>query len=375
MLNDQINFRFMVNNFAKSDAYMSVSVTSEEALYPFSNASTDNRTKVYRAKGRFQITSTTNKIYINDGSNKTITLTAGEYTSAAALATHVQTQLNASSSAWTVTYSATTYKFTIAHTGSATLRFSQTSNQAWNVLGYMTIVDLVGTSWISNETRAHYPNEYIKYDMGYFIELGFVGIIGDPFSEFKISTASTITLEANTIDDFTSPPLSITLTRTPQGAFKFIDTDETLYRFIKITIQDVYNPLGPNGVEIGHIYVGDFQVVEYMNISKGFSFEEIDPSVTAFSESGVSFNDVKEQRTNFDNLTYGLIQTDAITRLKEIYRRVGRTTPFFVSLDPTLCVLDPISDLTRFVYFNSNLKFQHAFSHYFNMSFTLREAL
>jgi hypothetical protein len=75
----------------------------------------------------FNINSTNNILSFNENStNKQATLTSGAYT-ASSLATHVQTQLNTASSGYNtyaVTYSTTTYKFTISAGNNFSLLFS-----------------------------------------------------------------------------------------------------------------------------------------------------------------------------------------------------------------------------------------------------------
>jgi hypothetical protein len=97
--------RFMGNNLIALTTN-NVTFSSETTGYEGENALNDFRSNVWKASGHFSITSSNNLLYINDGSNKTITLTAASYTTPSALATHIQTQLNASSSNWTGTYNA-----------------------------------------------------------------------------------------------------------------------------------------------------------------------------------------------------------------------------------------------------------------------------
>src|SRR5690606_33367489 len=93
----------------------------------------------------------------------TVTLTEGSYTYAT-LATHIQTQLNAASSGWTVAYSTTTGKFTISRSGSGTLRFSETTDAAWDTLGFLGAVDDASGPWVSDEQRNH-TDEWVKVDL------------------------------------------------------------------------------------------------------------------------------------------------------------------------------------------------------------------
>jgi len=54
---------------------------------------------------------------------------------------------------------------------------------------------------------------------------------------------------------------------------------------------------------------------------------------------------------------------------------LGLTKPFFISIDPTGIVSTKISDLTKFVYFNSQPVFNHIIYKTWATSFSVREVL
>lgn len=77
------------------------------------------------------------KLYINDGSNKTVTLTAGDYLTPQGLAEHATTQLNASSSGWSVTYDADREGYLFARSsGTAQLKFATTTQSCARTFGF-----------------------------------------------------------------------------------------------------------------------------------------------------------------------------------------------------------------------------------------------
>lgn len=80
------------------------------------------------------------KVYINDGSDKTITLDKGRY-DGDSIATELQSKLNSSSSGFTVTFSDKTLKMTISRTSSYVLKTGTTTDSAWTVLGFDTDAD------------------------------------------------------------------------------------------------------------------------------------------------------------------------------------------------------------------------------------------
>ena len=72
------SIRFGANNFLTDLAAASVSVASEMTNFGKANLTNVQRTKVYRTNGNFTIGSTNNSIYINDGTDRTITLTSAK---------------------------------------------------------------------------------------------------------------------------------------------------------------------------------------------------------------------------------------------------------------------------------------------------------
>lgn len=105
----------------------------------------------------------TNSVVFNDGSDYTVSLTAGQYT-ASALATHLQTQLNASGSSvtFTVTYSTTTLLFTIAGDSAITLKWAS-SGKLGTLLGFGTSNSSSATSHTATSAAS------ITYDTSIYV--------------------------------------------------------------------------------------------------------------------------------------------------------------------------------------------------------------
>lgn len=375
MSTDNYRIRFMANNLAAL-AVNDFSFSSETTGFEAENALNNFRSSTWKPGGYFEITSSNNTLYINDGSNKTITITASStaYTSAALLATEIQTKLNASSSGWTVTYdnSLGTYKFTISHTTSATLRLSVTTNSIWDTIGYTSTTDQVGTSFVANEQRNH-TFEFFNFDFGYQASIAFIGMIGSISSSFGLSHSAVVTLEGNNIDLFTSPPFSITLTVTDKGVFNFNDTDDDArYRFWRLRFTDKYNPAGP-GIEIGNIYLGSYQTLEGRNISTGFIDELVDPSTSSESEAGVIYFDRRTKYTKFSGLSLRYLENDDRLVVKDVFNTVGKTEPFYISLDPLSTLNDDITEFTKFVVFVDEPQYTNMGANRFSTNLNVRE--
>ncbi len=363
--------RFMANNFLEREFTFS----SELSSFPASNAINTSRSKVWKPAGNFEITTSNNKLYINDGTNKTITLTVGSYTYAT-LATHIQTQLNASSSNWTCTYdNVSTFKFTIDRSaGTEVLRKSQTTDAVWSTLGYTGNTDISTAPFIADEQRNH-TSEWVKCDVGVPQQATFASIISGIDTIFTLSETATVKLQANNIDYWFNPPVDITIPVTSLGVFQFLDdANEDAYRFWRFEIIDQLNYLGPEGLELAYIYIGDHVTMTATNIARGFSQSLIDPSVQLQSENGALFYEIKPRYLTLSNCTIQLLSGAEQRELQQLFYDLGVRTPFFISIDPDTEVSLNLEELTKFVVMTRAPVFEHVFRNYYNINFEMREA-
>lgn len=384
---DNYRIRFMENNFARLIS-ASIEKTSELASFPVTNAVSNFRSRVWKPSGAFTVSDSAavtgvapnNKIYINDGADKTITLTAAVYTTPALFATHVQTQLNASSSGWTVSYDSAgeTYKFTISNSGSVTLKLSTTTDSAWDMMGFTLASDQTGTSFVAQEQRNHYPSERVTFDLGANTAMTAFMVIGPLDEIFSITSTTSVTLQASNLNQWENPPLEISLTPTDKGIFKFFDDiSDTAYRFWRLVISDIASPHpdGPSGISIGNIYLGDYITLTNRNMKRGFERTDVDPSRVDESESGALHFDSKTKYRIISQASIQYLDRDDKDTLSSMFEKLGKTTPFYVSVDPRLCFTDELSELTLYVVFNDEPKLKHVFNDVFTMSFSLREVV
>lgn len=372
-----VNCRFMQNNLAVLTTGQ-ITVSSELAAFQFSNVQNTFRSKIWKPSGHFLIEEDVNdKIYINDGSPKTATITFGDYDTPDDLATEIETQLNAISSGWTVNYNSVPgeYKFSIAHASAYTLVLSNQTEAIWDTIGFTNTIDqIISTEEFASDTRVH-TDEYVIWDLGYNASIEFFAVICPLGEAFPISDTATVKLQANNINDFTSPQLDITLEITPGGILRFLDDiDDTGYRFWKFSFieRDAFN--GPSGFNLSYIYLGDYLTLS-RNISVGFQKTINDPSTRSESENGAIYFDQKVRYATFSNSGIQFLTKDDRDQLEQLYFNYGSTTPFFFSIDPSLCISNDLYDLTKYVIFDSAPVFTHIKGEYFNVSITFREIL
>lgn len=362
--------RFLMNNHVTSSNISSPGAVSGYAVTQLAN---DFRWKTYKPGGNFTITSTTNLLYINDGSNKTITLTAGNYTYTT-LASHAQTQLNASSSGWTVSYSTTTDKFTFANSGSVTMRFTQTSSAAWSKFGFADTADTAGTSFVSS-TNINHTDEWILIDLGAPYAVTAACLIGLQGEDFPISQGATFKIQGNNLNQWTAPTLDVSMTWTDLGGFKFLaDQSDYTFRYWRFYWTDPLNALGPTGFQFSHIYLGDYSTLTVRNVASGFSKTHEDPVDIQESDGGAEFFNLRTKYQTIEDLTLPYLAVADRLQLEQDYFDYGLSKPFYVSLDPTLSISTDLGELTRFVRFTRPPSFVHQKTETFSMAnISLRE--
>lgn len=370
------NCRFMDNNLATLTTGQ-IMVSSELAQFPYTNAQNTFRSKVWRPSGHFAVTALNNKVYINDGSLKTATITIGDYETPDELASEVETQLNSVSTGWSVNYNSVAgeYRFSFAHASAHTLVLSNQTNALWDDIGFTSTIDtIISTEAFASDTRVH-TDEFIIWDLGYNAPIEFFAVINPLGEAFPISQYATVKLQANNINDFTAPPIDITLTITPGGILRFLDDiDDTGYRFWKFSFIDRDSFGGPSGFNISYIYLGDYTVLS-RNISTGFQKTINDPSTRSESENGALYFDRKVRYASISNASIAYIAKDDRDTMEQLYFNYGSTTPFFFSIDPGLCISNDLYDLTKYVIFDDAPVFTHIKNDLFSMSINFREIL
>jgi hypothetical protein len=364
--------RFYDNDFSDG---ATISASSSASGFSYTNAATNLRSEVWKPSGAFYIYSGNSKIYINDGSNATITLTTGTYTQSS-LASHIQTKLNASSSGWTVAVNSTTYKFTISRSSTGTLRFSETSSAAWDLLGYTLTSDTSGTSWTSEERRIHSAERYV-WDFGIAMTPTFIAAIGPINEVFSVSSAATCKVKFNNVpDDWDNPDLSITLTRTDKGVFGHLDSETTIgHRYACFEVSDRTNALGADGLKFGRIWIGDHLTFSTTNVDVGFAVTNDDRSETLESDSGVRYYRTRAKRKSFKSAEIKLMTASERISFEETFELLGISEEFFISVDPGLLVSSTIDETTFYATFSEPPELEHVIRDYYNVRFEVEESV
>jgi hypothetical protein len=137
-----------------------------------------------------------------------------------------------------------------------------------------------------------------------------------------------VTIEANNINDWTSPPFTETLDLSQKYNIGHKTFAQNTYRFWRITAENS----GGNYVEIGNIFIGKATTLTTNNIDFGWDWKDKDISKFRRNRYKQKFWDllpkVKELKCN-----YKLLNLDEFEIIKDMVDANGRTVPVWVFVD------------------------------------------
>lgn len=366
--------RFLQNNMMAASG-VTLTASGAKVGFPVTNLTDPYRYRMWIPPGTFVVTTANQKLYYNDGTDRTATIATGTYTYATLL-TVVATALNAFSSGWTCTYdfSGGTFKFTIGRaSGTKTLRCSVTTNAAWDMLGYTGSVDQ--TAATADEPRNH-TSEWFTVDFGVARSpLAFV-LFCAADALFPIASTATVTLKGNNVNDFSSPAISRTLTADNLGIVHWLDDlSDTSYRYWKFEFQDRKNTVGPEGFGLNIGYLGDYVTPASTNIAGGFTRTPNDLSVVVKSVAGVPFVRKLPKPWSWDGFTVDYMSGNDRQLLEGLGASLGVATPFILALDPTVMVSAAASEFTKYVRFSQPPRSTHIRYDLHSFGFAVEEVL
>lgn len=273
------------------------------------------------------------KLDIDEGSAgvATATLSVGNYATGALMAIELQTKINlaATDNTYTVTYSSTTFKFTIARaTGSATigLEWNTGASTATTVgldIGFDTSADDTGSTTYTSDTVSYCSTEYIQFNFNTALDSK-LGILFD--NNFF---SPTLSLHGNATDVWSSPSTTQTLTGDSSIYIKYFASTET-FQYWRFVINDVTNPDG--FTEVGIPYIGDYSEPG-SGFSTPFTEQFMELSHVGIADHGAGFQFEKPSAKHLRLRWPGLNDNEKAKIVAAAdFLKVGR--PFFFSIDP-----------------------------------------
>ena len=261
----------------------------------------------------------------------TATLAAGTY-GADELCTQIKTQLDAAgASTYTVTYSDSTNKFTLASNragGGGTFKIlwdtgTNTATSVGTTIGFdITGDDADAASHTADDLRIH-SEEWLKVDAGAAIDVqSFL------FKKHNLSTGATAKIQGHTADAWSDPDVNVTLSLTSDITIYYWSSIQSK-RWWRYYINDVEN--SDLYVETGRIFLGGYFSPE-VNMRKDYGKRYVDPSELIFSDGGqISTN----KKTKYVTMSLVFEYTSAadLATFETMWAALGATEEFFFTRD------------------------------------------
>lgn len=376
--------RIMDQNFLDLDLLANATVSSAQASFPVTNIyNAQRRSKVWRSTGYWNITSSNNTFVFRETTltDLTATVAIAEYSSDTTFFAAIKAALEATgSSTYTVARDTSTNKIKITSNGSGgggifELIWTDVSSSGFaGISGYDTSVDVSGAlSYTSDELKIH-TEEWVKWDFGIStLPKAFI-MIGARNKPISISPSSTIKLQANETDVWSSPSYETTLAydENVMSVFSTTGLHTEALRFWRLHIVDADNPLGY--VEVGGLYLGDIFETARGQVQFPLNSQLIDRSTTVFSEGGQTFSDVREKSESFNLQWFGLTIADR-NEFDIIFDQFGTSIPFFIDLDPNAVFSTEANQFLRYIKFEAPISWSLTRPGIFTASMAIREEL
>lgn len=250
-----------------------LSASSEQAQFPVEHIVDPLRSKRWRSKLGWNIVAGFNdRLNFTEGTtgDATASITAGNYATGALLAAEIQTQMNtaATDNSYTVTYSATTFKFTIARdTGTDTIGLEwdtgpNTDRSIGGDIGFDISADDTGATTYTGDNANYKSREWVKIIMAAQLDVKVALSL-----DYNFEDSDTITIEGNSSDAWVTPAFTQALSDERADdtlRLKYFSATQT-YQYWRVLIEDQqYNTRG--FTEIGLFFFGG-----YLQLSRDFT--------------------------------------------------------------------------------------------------------
>ena len=371
-----LDFRIISYNYAFQDN-VEISGSSEDPDFPASNAGSYFRSKVWRSYGHFRINSLNDKINFKEtggGPELTASISHGDYSTPSSFGVAVKSALEAATvnaRTYTVSYSNTSGKWTIATTTFLSLLFSTGTNasiSARNALG-MGQNDFTGSITYTGPKTSIHTDERVIFDLESAEQMDSFVLLFDPKVGIKLSEEAVIKIEANPSLNWDSPLFSqtITIDNTSDIATLYLTAPQE-YRYWSVKIVDSENPF--LYVELGTVFLGLKDTLSRCP-DNGFEYKTLDPSKISDNDYGNEYVDEYPLRKSIA-FAMNILEYTTKQQLEEMYRRVGIKTPIIVSLDSAERMFDK-DEFTIYGRFQKEFSFKHIIKSYFGATFTITE--
>lgn len=378
--------QILTDNFLASDRVASITVSSEETLFPASNTyEFKRRSSIWTTKGAFEVFSGSNTIIFREttGVDITATITPGKYGTPNDMFVAVLSAIDfAGASTYNGSYNTTTKLFNFNSDlsgGGGIFEIYWTNPQSLamaDLLGF--IADDTGSStYFSDEIRIM-SAEFLEIDFGMSANPDAIVVSWRSDEVVALSEDATLLIEANHTNSFSSPSFSLELPKNDYAFFtsKASTTLQGLadapYRFWRLSIKDKANPVG--SISIGSVFIGDWTNFDRGQIQMPFSMQYVTGSKKSTTDGGSIIGRKKYTLRSFDAEWFGLNQNEKEI-LDEFNNTVSTVSPFYILLDSNN-VLDSITERSlMYVRYESQAEWTMDFPGTFSAKMSLREEI
>lgn len=341
--------RFLVSNLIQATGTV-LGSSSIQASLPTAFLRDQLRSKVARTQiGWDVVTGAFDRVDVTvGGTDYHATIAAGTYATGAAYAAAVQSALTAAiANAWSVTYSPSTFLFTVSGTSAFILKFGTGTNVVHSAgpdLGFAAADTASGTS-VSGATAVYQSRKWFTADLGSSQAVTAAMVINHNAGSggtFSVRGSNTSVLDALTN---ASPLLAQSLTgdATIRGAF-FASASP---RYLALLVDDRANTAGYS--EVGIWYAGPYSEPG-VNYSIGVTTEYDDLSSVQVAISGPQFAAKRQDRPTSELSWTEVVDADMSILIDTVRALTPKGADFFLAWNPST-----ITD-TKYGWRHANMK-------------------
>ena len=331
-----------------------VAASSEQSAFPARAVQSPGMATGWRSQIGWTVVADFNdKIdFVEGGSTKAGTVAAGTYATGALYAAAVQTAMNAAAATntYTVSYSTSTHKFTVARaTGGATISIpwitgTNASKCVAGDLGF-TADDTGATSYVG-DVATYQSKQYLLLDCG-------SSQTAASFHAFGMTTfgaSASVRAQANASDAWTAPSYSAAMNLGTDMAAVWLTA--AAYRYWRVVISDQQNAAGYVGVRA--LVIGPTLELS-RGVQRGYGRGAQDTSTVIATSGGGLIQSKRVAPISF-SLGFRKLKRTEMLALEQVQTEHGVGRPMVISLDPQN---SPTGAL--YMALSSALRFQHTF--------------
>ena len=214
----------------------------------------------------------------------------------------------------------------------------------------------------------------ITIDLGFPDKITALTLFAPLGQTLGITREATIKLQADNVNVWTSPELSIDLSLTSDDRLVYF-LDQTLdlnHRFWSLYIDD---PANPDVISFADIYMGDYTTTLVRNVAPKITWTQNDKTSVSKSLDGTPYFSEKPKYDSFGGFSYVLVdETDRII-LQDLFNRKGVSNWMPICIDPGSYITSSYEELTRLARFDKPFSTKHEVKSRFTVKLSLEEVV